>query len=188
MIGYLKHRVGRGPIYGNLRTWRMKWRRWRRDWKYVHPLAWVHADADIRPDLIAGPYAFVGMNCVVMRGVELGKYTMLAQGVAIIGADHRYDIAGIPMIFAPRPTSVRTIIEDDVWIGFGAVVIQGITIGRGSIVAARSVVTKDVPPFEIWGGVPAKKIKDRFQSTEALRKHCEMLDGQLVEPQWNSSL
>jgi acetyltransferase-like isoleucine patch superfamily enzyme len=188
MIGALKQVIGRGAAYTAIRCWRMSWRRWRHGWRHVHRLAWIDSRADVRPDLVAGPYAFVNANCVVMGGVEIGKYSMLAQGVAVVGADHRYDIVGLPMIFSPRPPAVRTIIEDDVWIGFGAVVIQGVTIGRGSIIAACSVVTKDVPSFEVWGGVPAKKIKDRFSSQEDKRRHCERLDGRLMNPNWAAPL
>ncbi len=53
------------------------------------------------------------------------------------------------------------IIGDDVWIGYGAQIMSGVTIGRGAVVAAGAVVTKDIPPYEVWGGVPAKKIKER---------------------------
>jgi acetyltransferase-like isoleucine patch superfamily enzyme len=53
------------------------------------------------------------------------------------------------------------IVEDDVWIGTSCIVIKGVTIGKGSIVAAGSLVNKSIPPFQIWGGVPAKFIKNR---------------------------
>ena len=53
------------------------------------------------------------------------------------------------------------IIGDDVWIGYGAQIMSGVTIGRGAVVAAGAVVTKDIPPYEVWSGVPAKKIKER---------------------------
>jgi len=64
-----------------------------------------------------------------------------------------------------------TIIEDDVWIGTAAIIMSGVTIGRGSIVAAGSVVTKDIPSCEIWGGVPARKIRDRFETEEEKKYH-----------------
>lgn len=62
------------------------------------------------------------------------------------------------------------------WIGHGAIILAGVRIGKGSIVAAGSVVTKNIPPCEIWGGNPAKKIKDRFDSEEAKIKHIEWLN------------
>ena len=69
-----------------------------------------------------------------------------------------------------------TIIEDDVWIGTGSIIMSGITIGRGSIVAAGAVVTKSIPPCEIWGGNPAKKIKNRFNNTEDIEKHLKSIN------------
>jgi acetyltransferase-like isoleucine patch superfamily enzyme len=65
-------------------------------------------------------------------------------------------------------------VEDDVWIGHGAIIVAGVTIGTGSIVAAGSVVTRDVPPFSIVGGNPARVIKMRF-SQEDLVEHKKML-------------
>lgn len=53
------------------------------------------------------------------------------------------------------------IIGDDVWIGYGAQIMSGVTIGNGAVVAAGSVVTKDIPDYEVWGGVPSRKIKER---------------------------
>jgi len=73
----------------------------------------------------------------------------------------------------------ETTIEDDVWIGQGSIILSGITIGRGAIIAAGSVVTKDVPSYEIHAGVPAKKIKDRFTQEEK-RIHDKLLDGPIV--------
>lgn len=188
MVGRLKRAIGRGSVYAAVRRYRMAWRRWRRNLSKVDPLAWIHPTADVRPDLIAGPYSFISFDCLIMRDVEIGRYSMLAPGVAIIGVDHRYDLPGTPMFFSPRPAAARTIIEDDVWVGFGAVIIQGVRIGRGAIIAASSVVTRDVPPYEIWGGVPARKIKDRFSSAEHIRRHNQMLDGPLVEPRWPAPL
>ena len=65
--------------------------------------------------------------------------------------------------------------EDDVWIGAGSVLLSGVKIGRGAIVAAGSVVTKDVPACEIWGGNPAAKIRDRFPDETDKQKHLAFL-------------
>ena len=61
------------------------------------------------------------------------------------------------------------------WIGTAAIIMSGVTIGKGSIVAAGSVVTKDIPPCEIWGGVPAKRIRDRFEKEEEREYHLKLL-------------
>ena len=82
------------------------------------------------------------------------------------------------MVFAGRPDPEKTTIEDDVWIGNSSIIMAGVTIGRGAIIGAGSVVTKDVPAYEIHAGVPNKKIRDRF-SPEEIEKHNKMLDGPL---------
>jgi acetyltransferase-like isoleucine patch superfamily enzyme len=117
---------------------------------------------------------------VIQSKVRIGRYTMFAQGASVVGADHRMDVVGVPMIFAGRPEIPETIIGDDVWVGFGAVIMQGVKIGSGAIIGATAVVTKDVPPFEIWAGVPARKIGHRFRDTDHQRLHQAMLEGEVV--------
>ena len=117
-----------------------------------------------------------------MPGVEIGRYTMLAPNVSIVGADHNYDRPGVPIFFSGRPPNPRTSIGADVWLGTGVVVMQGTAIGRGAIVAANAVVTKDIPPYEIWAGVPARKIGDRFTDPAHRARHDEMLAGPVVTP------
>jgi acetyltransferase-like isoleucine patch superfamily enzyme len=68
-----------------------------------------------------------------------------------------------------------TVIGDDVWIGFGAIVMSGVNISDGTIIAAGSVVTHDTEPYSIYAGVPAKKIRDRFDSEEDLQRHIKQL-------------
>ena len=93
----------------------------------------------------------------------------------IVGDDHVFDKAGVPTIFAGRPELRPTVIGDDAWVGAGCVIMAGVTIGTGAIVAAGAVVTKDIPPYEIHGGVPAKKIRDRFASEDERAAHEAML-------------
>ena len=101
---------------------------------------------------------------------------MLGPRVCIVGSDHIYNRPGTPMLFSGRPSIPKTQIGDDVWIGCNAIIMCGVTIGNGAIIAAGSVVTKDVPPYEIWGGNPAKKIKDRFDEKD-FDHHESMLRG-----------
>jgi acetyltransferase-like isoleucine patch superfamily enzyme len=102
---------------------------------------------------------------------------MFGADVSIVGADHRFDLAGTPMIFSGRPDLPETVIEDDVWLGGRSILMAGITVGRGSIIAAGSVVTRDVPPYSIMAGVPARLLRKRFDSAADERKHDEMLDS-----------
>lgn len=99
---------------------------------------------------------------------------MIAHNVMILGGDHNYKVAGTPTVFAGRPVTKPTNIGDDVWVGAGSIIMSGVTIGDGAIIAAGSIVTKDVEAYCIYGGNPAKKIKDRFTEEEK-QKHIEML-------------
>ena len=71
----------------------------------------------ISRDLIAGKFSYIGPGCSVCAGVSLGKFVMLGPGVRILGADHVFDLVGVPIIFSGRPPGLRTDIGDDVWIG-----------------------------------------------------------------------
>jgi acetyltransferase-like isoleucine patch superfamily enzyme len=100
---------------------------------------------------------------------------MLAGSVAIVGGDHVMNSVDVPMIFAGREVSKKVEIGDDVWIGHGAIILHGVNIGNGANVAAGSVVTKDVAPYTIVGGVPAKLIRYRFDENQ-IKLHQEMLN------------
>lgn len=91
-------------------------------------------------------------------GVKIGNRVMIATHTAIssLTHDHTYEI----MRFAPV-IAKPVIIEDDVWIGSNAVINPGVTLGKGSVVGAGSVVTKDVPPYAIVVGIPARILKYR---------------------------
>ncbi len=141
----------------------------------------------IHKDFTAGPHGYMGHGCVVCPRVTVGKYVMFGADVSVVGADHRFDLPGTPMIFSGRPELPATTIEDDVWLGGRSILMAGITVGRGSIVAAGSVVTKDVPPFSIVAGVPARLIRKRFEDMGHERQHDEMLklpslDGEYCDP------
>ena len=125
-------------------------------------------------DLVAGPYGFMNEGCRVCAGVTIGKYVMCGPEVLIAGADHRFEVAGTPMIFSGRPELPSTKIEDDVWLGARSIIIAGCRIGRGSIVAAGSIVTRDVEPYSIVAGSPARLVRKRFGEAEQAL-HDEML-------------
>lgn len=128
----------------------------------------------ISKDFRAGAYSYVGPHSSICPNVTIGNFTMIAHNVMILGGDHKYQVAGIPTVFAGRPITKPTTIGDDVWVGAGSIIMAGVTIEDGAIIAAGSVVTKDVEAYCIYGGNPAKKIKDRFTEDEKQR-HIEML-------------
>lgn len=123
-------------------------------------------------DVRIGNNVQFGDYCNVASNVHFGNNILMAGRVSFVGRqDHTFSIPGKTIWQGERGDNGTTIIENDVWIGTASIIMSGITIGIGSIIAAGSVVTKDVPPCEIWGGVPAKKIRDRFKSEEEKRKH-----------------
>lgn len=159
-------------------TWRrcaMSVRRRRYGLRHVHHTFFICPGCVVAKDLVAAEYAFVNVGCVIGPRVSIGAYSMLSPYVSIVGGDHAYDKPGVPMIFAGVGDVPETVIESDVWIGCGAILMAGVRIGRGALVAAGAVVTKDVPPYEIHGGVPARKLAERFPHAEDREKHDRML-------------
>ena len=177
MFRYLGEKIRANPAtYELARKAIMIIRRKRYRLKRVHSTFYMAGHNSVSPDLLAHAYSYIGPNCLIGPMVELGAYAMIGPRVSIIGADHIYDKPGIPIIFSGRPELSPTIIDQDVWIGCGAILIAGVRIGRGAIVAAGAVVTKNIPAYEIYGGVPAKKIADRFVNELDRAIHDRMLD------------
>ena len=144
--------------------------------KYIDKTVYFGGKSSIHHDLRAEKYVYIGPDCYICSGVFIGAYTMLANNVSIVGGDHEFRKVGIPMIFSGRSELKPTHIGKDCWIGAMCVILRGVIIGDGSIIAAGSVVTKDVEPCSIYGGVPARKIKDRFPSAICKRQHLEALN------------
>jgi chloramphenicol O-acetyltransferase type B len=137
---------------------------------------YIGRDVYIRPGSITmGNHSFVGDGARLSADMSIGNFVMLAGSVAAVGGDHRYDVPGVPSIEAGRGANRPITIEDDVWIGHAAILMHGVTIGEGAIVAAGSVVTKDVLPYSIVAGVPARFIKERFADPAHKEIHLEAL-------------
>lgn len=103
--------------------------------------------------------------------IHIGDHVMFGPNVTVITGRHRTDLVGRYMITVSddekRPEDDQEVVfEGDNWIGANATILQGVTIGRGAVIAAGAVVTKDVPEYAIVGGVPAKLIKYRFKEQE----------------------
>ena len=119
--------------------------------------------------LSIGHYAYIGPRAQIIYPTVIGDLVMISADVHIVGNDHGYQLASEPIrITQPLidPNKMVTIIESDAWIGQRATILHGLTIGRGSIVGAGSVVTRDVPRYSIVAGVPARFIKARFPTGE----------------------
>lgn len=101
----------------------------------------------------------------LMGEVTIGNNVMMAPEVYFLSYNHQFDRTDIPMIEQGVTTPLRITVHDDVWIGVRSTILPGITIGSHAIVAAGSVVTKDVPEWAIVGGNPAKIIRYRKEVT-----------------------
>ena len=132
--------------------------------------------------LCLGNQVYLGENNLFMCAnapIIIGDRTMLGPGVTMISGDHRIDIPGRYMVEVGEmdklPENDQPIVlKGDNWIGANATILKGVTIGEGAVVAAGAVVTKDIPPYAISGGVPAKVLKYRFEGME-LERHLNLL-------------
>ena len=96
-----------------------------------------------------------------LRNVEIGDGVMIAPEVYVLHSGHSHSRLDIPMRFQGETRYEKTVIADDVWVGARAIILPGRRIGKGAIIAAGSIVTKDVDPFTIVGGNPARVIGRR---------------------------
>jgi acetyltransferase-like isoleucine patch superfamily enzyme len=143
--------------------------------RHVDSTAYIAYGSNISRDLVAGEYAYIGQGSMINGRVSIGAYTMFGAGVMCLGDDHRYDLPAVPAIFSGRPSLRPTVIGRDVWVGARSIILAGVEIGDGAIVAAGTVVSSNVPACEIHGGVPNRKIKDRFAQESDTKRHLEYL-------------
>lgn len=109
-----------------------------------------------------GDYSSIGANSVIPNNTIIGKFVMMAPEIHIVANNHNFNKTDIPMCFQGSiEGQTPTIINDDCWIGVRAIFTPGHTIGEGSIIAAGAVVTKNIEPYSIVGGNPAKLIRKR---------------------------
>jgi acetyltransferase-like isoleucine patch superfamily enzyme len=118
-------------------------------------------------DIIIGNYVGIGPRCLFLCDTIIGDKVLIAAHVAFLNSDdHNYNVIGKAMWDSGRGDKFKIVVEDDVWIGHGAIILSPVKIGRGSIVAAGSVVNRDIIPYSIVGGTPAKLLKMRFTPQE----------------------
>lgn len=103
----------------------------------------------------------IGPNCNLSSPVTIGNDVMMGPDVKILTRSHSIGLLDIPMRMQGENNRLKVVISDDVWIGTRVIIMPGVTVGKGAVIAAASVVTKDVEPYSIVGGVPAKIIKYR---------------------------
>jgi len=127
----------------------------------------AHFETGYNGHITLGEECFVGAYAILNGhgGLTIGNNALIAGHCHIVAGNHNFDDPDRPMN-AQGITSKGIEIEDDVWLGAGVKILDGVRIGRGSIVSAGAVVTRDVAPFSIMGGVPAKLIRRRDQRND----------------------
>lgn len=130
-------------------------------------LAKCGTDVNIEPNatfsnrVTLGDYSGIGSNAKIYGECHIGNYVMMGQDVTIITRNHAFDRTDIPMMQQGFDAERPVTIDDDVWIGDRVLILAGVHIGKGAIIGAGAVVTKDVPPYAIVGGNPAHIIRMR---------------------------
>lgn len=109
-------------------------------------------------DVFIGNNTLIGMGNVLIGPVTIGNNVIFAQNVVASGLNHEYRDVAVP-IHEQKVTTAKIVVEDDCWIAANVVLTSGITIGKHCVIAAGSVVTKDIPPYTVAAGNPAKPIK-----------------------------
>lgn len=121
----------------------------------------VKSFADISPYISIGDYSELGTRCMIQSNVTLGDNVIMGPDVKIYSRNHNYDSLNLPIRLQGK-NYFSTNIGDDVWIGANVLIMPGVTVGNHVVIAAGSVVTKDVDDYAVVGGVPAKIIKSRI--------------------------
>ncbi len=131
---------------------------------------WISKNVEI------GDFTYINKGSSVFSKCTIGKYCSISSNVTIGAKEHNYNMVTTHPILYDKKYSKKNIcfestaekieIGNDVWIGIGVVVLRGVKVGNGAVLGAGSVITKDVPPYSIVGGVPAKIIKYRFDENK----------------------
>jgi acetyltransferase-like isoleucine patch superfamily enzyme len=125
-------------------------------------LLWIADEEEAQPNLTLADNVYLARNVYIgaYQPITIGQDSLIGAYSYIISANHCFKDTNKP-IRLQGYTGAPIDIGRDIWIGCHVTILPGVTIGDGAVIAAGAVVNKDVPPFEIWGGVPAKKIGQR---------------------------
>ena len=127
-------------------------------------------------NVLIGARTLIGISNIVIGPVRIGNDVILAQHVVLSGLNHEYQDLLRPIRNQPC-TTAEIVIEDEAWIGANVVITAGVRIGRHAVVAGGSVVTKDVPPYTVVGGSPARPLRQYLSDTGQWERTREMLQS-----------
>lgn len=129
-------------------------------------------------NIVLGNDVCIGPRCYFLCDTIIGNKVLIAPAVAFLNSDdHNFNIIGKAIWDSGRGDKYKIVVEDDVWIGHGAIILSPVLIGRGAIIAAGSIVKKDVLPYHVVGGCPAKIIKLRFTMEEIIEHERHLIEN-----------
>lgn len=178
-------RVGNGVVFGHHITLRHPHKIFIDDNSFVDDYAVLDAKGEETQGIVIGKNVIIGRNTILSckgGSIELGDYSNISSGCSLLSeskitvgkytflAGHCYLVAGgnhstertdIPIMFQPSLVKGGITIEEDSWLGASVVMLDGVSLGKGSVVGAGAVVTKSFPAYSVIVGIPAKKIRSR---------------------------
>ncbi len=123
------------------------------------PGVWITAPGEARIRIGPGTFLNIGVMVAAAELVEIGAHCMFANGCFVSDASHRFDDPGLPVPWQGFTSKGPTRIGDNVWCGAHTVITTGVTVGERCVIGANSVVTRDLPPFSIAAGAPARVLR-----------------------------
>jgi acetyltransferase-like isoleucine patch superfamily enzyme len=149
----------RWPVHGNVLEALREGRLELGKGALLEPDVWITAPGNARVRIGEGTFLNLGVMVAAEELVEIGDHCMLANGCFVTDSSHRYDDPEKPVPWQGFTTKGPTKIGDNCWLGANVVVTSGVTIGERCVIGANSVVTRDIEPFSVAAGVPAKVLR-----------------------------
>jgi acetyltransferase-like isoleucine patch superfamily enzyme len=149
----------RWPLHGNILEALREQRLEVGEHVLFEPGVWLTAPSPARIRIGQGTFLNLGVMIASAGLVEVGEHCMFANGCFVTDADHRFDDPDRPVPWQGFTSKGPTRVENNVWCGAHVVITGGVTVGERSVIGANSVVTRDIPPFSIAAGAPAKVLK-----------------------------
>jgi acetyltransferase-like isoleucine patch superfamily enzyme len=149
----------RWPVHGNVLEMLDEGRLELGEHVLLEPGVWLTAMAPGRIAIGEGSFLNLGVQVAALDRVEIGAHCMFANGCFVTDSDHRFDDLSKPITWQGFTSKGPTRVGDDTWCGANVVITSGVTVGERCVIGANAVVTRDLPPYSIAAGAPAKVIR-----------------------------
>jgi acetyltransferase-like isoleucine patch superfamily enzyme len=149
----------RWPVHGNVLETLRDGRLEVGEHTLFEPHVWVTIAPEARVRIGGGTYLNIGVMVAAVELVEIGDHCMFANGCFVSDGAHRFDDADMPVPWQGFTSKAPTRVGDNVWCGANVVITSGVTVGERCVIGANSVVTRDIPPFSVAAGSPAKVLR-----------------------------